>query len=325
MWIACTACTAPPKDNLDVVRMTLTRSITNAPLVIADEEGFFRDEGIRIEQTDTPARGMQSIPLLDRGDIDVLASSLTVGFFAAAASGSQLRLVADRGHVRDVAGCEFNAIVGGKKSFRRADPSAAEIRGKTISVNAAGTAELITERFIQSRGLQMRDVRQVKLSEMVEAQGIATGAVDIMHASEPYVTRFVEEGHYLIGAASSLAPGIHMGVVAFGSRLGVTDRGLGRRFMTAYLRGARQYARGATERNVEIISRRMGFDRSLLEKSCWPAIRTDGALSERWLTEIQRWGVAKGYLPTVLPLSQVIDMSFARAASARLDSLEAGN
>ena len=64
VWIACTACTAPPKDNLDVVRMTLTRSITNAPLVIADEEGFFRDEGIRIEHHRAPGRAGDPIEVL---------------------------------------------------------------------------------------------------------------------------------------------------------------------------------------------------------------------------------------------------------------------
>jgi NitT/TauT family transport system substrate-binding protein len=325
LGVVCAACRPASDDGLDAVRITLTRAISNAPLVIADEEGFFADERIRIEQTDTPARGMQSIPLLDRGDIDVLAASLTVGFFAAAASGSQLRLVADRGHVRDVEGCEYNAIIGSKKSFHGANPSAAEVRGKKISVNAAGTAELITEKFVQSRGLQWEDVHQVKLSEMVEAQGIATGAVDLMHASEPYVTRFMEEGHYLIERASSMAPGLHMGVVAYGPRLSKTDPDLGRRFMVAYLRGVRQYAQGATDRNVDILTRRMGFDGALLRKSCWPAVRPDGALSERWLIELQQWGVRKGYLPSVLPLSEVIDMSFARSALARVDSLAGMN
>ena len=48
-------------------------SIASIQLFIAQEKGFFRDEGIRIEFVESP-RSTQSLPLIERGDIDVLGA-----------------------------------------------------------------------------------------------------------------------------------------------------------------------------------------------------------------------------------------------------------
>lgn len=300
----------------------MTRNISIAPLVIAEAEGYFESEGIRLEHAESPTRGMQSIPLLDRGDIDVLASSLSIGVFAAIAAGSKMRLVADRGHVYD--GCEFNGVMGRGSQFTTDSPTTAEVRGKTLSINPNGTAEFIVEKFLVARGLSFRDVRVVRLSEVAELQAVSTGAVDLMHASEPFVTRLKEAGTRVVGRASALAPGAHFGVIIYGPRM-LEDRDLGRRFMTAYLRGVRRFTEGPTQRNVQILSERLGFEPALLRKSCFAGVYPDGRLDGAWLMEFQRWGVTKGYMDRTLELDDVIDLSFARSSAARLDSAGAMN
>lgn len=313
---------AETDDSFDPVRLTMTRNISIAPLVIAEAEGYFEAEKIRLEHTEAPTRGMQSIPLLDRGDIDVLASSLSIGVFAAVAAGSKMRLVADRGHVYD--GCEFNAVVGRGSLFTTDSPTTAEVRGRTLSINPNGTAEFIVDRFLAARGLSPRDVRLVRLSEVAELQAVASGAVDLMHASEPYLTRLKEAGTRVVGPASALAPGAHFGVIIYGPRM-LEDRDVGLRFMTAYLRGVRQFGEGPTPRNVQILSERLGFEPALLRKACFAGVYPDGKLDLEWLMEFQRWGVAKGYMPRTLELDDVVDLSFTRSAAERLDSAGALN
>ena len=125
-------------------------------------------------------------------------------------------------------------------------------------------------------------------------------------------------GRRMLAPATALAPGAHIGSIVFGPSLTVTNRDLGRRFMRAYVRGARRFAQGSTPRNVEILSRRTGFDPKALSTACLPSISLNGSLNLDWLLEFQEWAVKKGHLDAVLGRDAGVDTSFTAAAVAAL-------
>ena len=320
LCFAATACDRPADGKLEVVRAVVKTHPSAAPIFIADEEGYFADEGIRIEFVEAPTRSLQAIPLLEQGSVDVLSASVSSGLFGAAAAGAKLRMVADRGHVSNDS-CDFNGVMGASKAFASDTPSTNEIRGKTFSINYAVTAEFVTDRFLESKGLTAKDVRAVSLNEVMELQAFNSGAIHATHATEPYIAHFKREGHRVIGRASDFAPRAVYGVIVYGPTLTQRNRALGQRFMNAYLRGVRQHAEGPTDRNVEIISSRMRFDPALVRESCFPVIAQDGRIDAEWMMEFQKWSMEKGHTSRIVPMDDAIDGSFARAASARLDSI----
>jgi NitT/TauT family transport system substrate-binding protein len=311
-------CGEKPSDALETVRITTRRHLSSAPIYIADEDGYFAAEGIRVQFMDSPTRSTQAIPLLEQGSFDVLAASVTSGLFAAVRSGARLRMVADRGHVGGR--CDFNGVIGAGTSFANDSPTTADVRGKIFSINTSATPELITDLFLASRGLAAKDVKVVSLSETVEPQALRTGALHATYVTEPYISALKSEGHRLLGSARQYAPGAHFGVIIFGPTLTVQNRELGQRFMNAYLRGVRKHADGPTPRNVEILSKRMGFDSAFLRTACFATVHSDGHIDEEWMNEFQRWSVDKGYLPSVFPAAAAIDPSFARSAVSRLEA-----
>ena len=316
---ALTSCKATGKTQLETVRVSTRKHFSTAPIFIADEAGFFADEGIRIEFAEAPGRSAQAIPLLERGQIDVLAATVGAALFAAAEKGARLRMVADRGHISS-SGCVFNAFVGSSKAFKSDSVTAADLRGKSVSINAGVTAAWITDLFLESRGLTVDDVRVVALTDVLEPGAMSSGSLDVTHAAEPFLSQLVRDGQRVIGLASTYAPGAHFGAIMFGPTLTVTNRALGERFMRAYLRGVRQYEEGPTPRNVAMLTKRMGFDESLLRTACFASINTDGRLDVISLNAFQRWAVKRGYLPRVMPTESIIDTTFAHDAAASLDS-----
>ena len=310
-------CSAKEKAELETVRITARRHLSGAPVVIADEEGYFAEQGIRLEFVDGPNRSMQAIPLLEQGRIDVLGASVSSGLFSAVKSGGQLKIVADRGHVGGE--CDFNGVIGAGATFPTDSPAAADLRGKTFSINLTTTPEFITDRFLATRGLTSKDVKVVNLSETVEPEALNSGALHATHVTEPYITSLTKEGHRLLGSARQYAPGAHYGVIIFGPSLTVRNRELGQRFMNAYLKGVRRHAEGATPRNVEIISKRLGFDAEFLRTACYATVYPDAHIDAEWMNEFQHWGVAKGYATSVIPPADAIDESFARNASSYLE------
>ncbi len=89
--------------------------------------------------------------------------------------------------------------------------------------------------------------------------------------------------------------------------------------MVAYLKAVRQYNKGKTDRNVEIVSKHTELDRDLLEEACWPAIHGDGTVNASSVLDFQAWGLEQDLLDRQVSEEQFWDPSFAEYASQVLD------
>jgi NitT/TauT family transport system substrate-binding protein len=313
--ILCGCSKAAPRQ-LDLVRIADRGFMTNAPIYIAEADGFFADAGIRLEYTEPPRSSSQMIPLLERGSFDVMASQLTAAFFAALAQGGKSRIVADRGHVA-ATGCDYDGVMARRGLFDKAPPTAASLRGKRFSLSSAGSASYATDKYLESLGLSTKDLNMVRLGESLEAQALDAGTIDGLHVAEPHLSELVREGHKLIGPARVYAPGMHYAVLIFGPSLTINKRDVGQRFMEAYLRGVKEFHQGLTPRNVDIIAKRTRLSPDALRKICLPTISADGELNDSSLLDFQKWAQKNGYLQTIVPENGT-DMTFARQAARKL-------
>src|SRR3989304_4557461 len=79
------------------VKVAFTPLQAWGPLFIADAEGYFAREGIKVEWV-TFAGGADTIAVLVQGQLDVGAGSASAGVFNPVAQGAQGRIVAANGH-----------------------------------------------------------------------------------------------------------------------------------------------------------------------------------------------------------------------------------
>jgi NitT/TauT family transport system substrate-binding protein len=302
------------------VRVARSTFLTNAPILIADEEGYFEREGIRIEYMEIPLNSVQALPPLQRGDVDAVAATTSIGLLNAVASGGTFRMVADRGFVDPHADCEATGIIGRGALFKGKKIDASILRGRNVSTNPVGHSGYMVARFLEQYGLTLKDIKLVRLAPNVELQAMHGGTLDIVARNDPYMHALLKEGDIMLGGARTLVPNTNAAVVVYGPRLLVQDRNLGLRFMKGYLRGVRQYNLGHTPRNLDVISRRLGIKPGDLAEMCWPSTRPDGAIDDNTLADYQRWAVTTGHLKEVASASQLIDSTFAVEASRLLDS-----
>jgi NitT/TauT family transport system substrate-binding protein len=317
LWASVACSGKSPTRTLDVVKLADRGFLTNAPLYIAEAEGFFAEEGIRLEYMEVPRSTGQILPLLERGDLDVVTGSISSAFYGAIAQGARMRIVADRGHIPN-GGCSYSGIMARKGLFDSAAPTAATLRGRRMSLGASGAYGYIADNYFASVGLSTKDMNIVRLSETLETQALHSGAIDLMHVSEPYLSRLVAEGNKLIGPSSVYSPGAQYATVVFGPTLTVQRRDVGLRFMKAYLKGVKQSQEGATSRNIEIVSQRTKLDPALLRKVCMPELFSDGHIDSSKLLKFQEWAVRSHHIDRVLGADAGLDMSFAREAAKEL-------
>jgi ABC-type nitrate/sulfonate/bicarbonate transport system substrate-binding protein len=312
------ACSPEPQQKQpDVVRVARSTLLTNAPLAIGDEEGDFAREGIRLEFIEVPSVTTQALPPLQSGEVDVLSSVISIGLLNGVGGGATFKIVADRGYI-DPAACEPWGIVGRKSLFGNKALDADLLRGTRVSTNAVGQSGYLMSRFLGKYGLTLKDVEVVRLPPNVEPQAMENGTVDIVTRGDPHMHNLLAQGHRLLAGATTIAPGTHLAVLVYGPSLLTKNRELGERFMRGYLRAARRYNKGATPRNVSIVSRRLGLDSASLWNMCWPTTRPDGAVSANALAEYQEWAMKSGELASIIDASLMIDSTFAAKAAADL-------
>jgi NitT/TauT family transport system substrate-binding protein len=292
--------------------------LNDAPFFIAQDEGFFKAEGLAIQEQTLPVP-MQALPNLVQGQVDVLMGIVSTGMLKAMSAGAGVQIVADRGSF-DPKGCTYTALVARKAlvdSGQLASPG--QLEGKNIEVNPALFEGFYTATFLQSAGLSFGDVHLSNLDDAVVMDALSSGTIDVTATSEPWVTRIVQAGSGVIWKpAQELVPNFQFGVMLYGPTLLQKSPDAGKRFMRAYLKGVAQFNQGKTPRNLEILAAHIKLDAPLLAKTCFPSIRADGQINLSSVMDYQAWTIKQGQLDQPATAEQIWNPTIAQAAAKDL-------
>ena len=312
-------CGGDDRPGLVRVRVLAQPHLSQAPLLIAAEEGYFEAEGLDVELLSL-ASSRDGLPALIQGDLEVLTGSISPSFLNAIAQGARVRIVADKGHfARD--GCTYMGFLTRPELLRdgelRRPNGGAPWR---FSFRRGSYYDFLTERTLALAGIDRGEIEVHRVSPEAEVQALAQGRMEVAVASSLVMEKMLESGTAVLWrSAQSVLPDGQFSVMLYGPALLARDPEAGMRFMSAYLRGVRQYNLGKTERNFEILEKRTGIDRQTLASTCWIAVREDGLIDTATLLELQAWAVRNGILSRPLALEEVWEPRFVRDAAGRLE------
>jgi NitT/TauT family transport system substrate-binding protein len=268
--------------------------------MIANAEGFFRDEGIDLEYVSTMST-QEDLVALVTGDIDVDAGPTHTGVLSAIAQGAKIRIVAGQGYLAKD-GCTYYGIVS-RPNIR----SSSGI--KRVRASQDGLSRFVTSRMLQSQGIDIRQMDVIKLPDAVLARSLQSGSIDAVAASEPGLSRLKGVGKLWLTAEKTL-PDFQWGTITFGERLLYRDRDAGLRFLRAYKRGVEQYNQGKTDRNVAIISKETGETPELIRGACWLSFKPGLTVNWKSLDDFQAWANKEGTMEHMLTRDQTMNPSF---------------
>lgn len=279
-----------------------------SPLLIAQAEGYFRDEGVAVEFV-TGLRSEEATVGVVTGAIDVRPGPVSTGLLSAIVQGAHVRIVSGLGYLaRD--GCAYFGI-----ALRHGVDGERPGSVKRMRASQDGASRFLVSRMLASRHLQLSDIETVRLPEPEAVAALQTGSLDAAALSEPGLSRLVRAGSLWMSAQQAV-PDFQWGVITFGDRLLTRDRDVGLRFLRAYLRGVAQYREGKTPRNVSVIAKEAEREEEETRTACWPAFQDGLAVNWSSVDEFQSWAVAEHLMDRVLSKDDVWDRSFAEAIGA---------
>ena len=302
------------------VKVSIRPHLSYAPLIIAEEEGYFSEEGIAVEMIDLWTA--DAMIALSSGEIDVVGQPLFVGLFNAMARGAPIRIVADKGHVDS--GCSPYTLMAREGLFDRGPLTIDDARGLKLERREGTVFDFVVEHFVEQNGFTFDDFERVEyIVPSSSPAAFASDQVDLKIETEPNQTFLVESGLARPWIPlNDIVPDLQFSVIVFGQRLTDELPEAGSKFMTAYLRGVRTYSQGPTESNIDTISRFTNLETDLVRKACWAPIHDDGRVNADQVQDFVDWVHKRGFLERALGEEDWWDPRFVADATAELQRRE---
>lgn len=223
----------------DPVRLGLLRTLSPAPFYIAQERGYFRDEGIDLTFRFFEAAQPIAAAAVS-GDIDVGVTALTGGFFNLAEKGT-LKVIG--GGLHEQRGYEGSAILVSNKAYDAGLTGVDKLGGHSFAITQYGSSfHYMAGRIAEAKGfdvksLTLRPVQQI--SNMIAA--VSSGQVDATIAIASQAKPLAASGQaHVIGWAGDIVP-YQITAVFTTTGLIAKSPDVLRRFAKAYQRGVADY------------------------------------------------------------------------------------
>ena len=205
--------------------------------------------------------------------------------------------------------------------------NAGDLKGRKVAWTGYGsgtTNDVALDRMLAASSLKDSDISLQNLTFGDSLAALATGSVDAAYLIEPLMQSAEQRG---IGKILLTGDRIYLNqqvaVLLYSSEFcGKTD--LARRFMTAYLKGVRDYNDAFAKNKdradiVDILSKNTNVKKpELYAAMVMPGLDPNGAVDLAGMTSDMEWYLAKGFLKEKVDVSKVVDTSFQEQALKRL-------
>ncbi len=299
--------------------------MSSAAMFIAQERGYFRDEGLKVVINPFKASGAKMVPFLATGQLFVGGGNINAGMYNAIAQDIPIRIVADKGTVSP--GHGYLALIvrkdhidsGRYRGFK-------DLKGMTLAVTAKGVSQQIAlERYLKKAGLSLDDVKLVTLGYGDMNIALANGGIDATIQIEPFVAAAVKNGIAVrVAGDDEVYPNQQSAAIFYSPVFMREHPQQAEGFVRAYVRGLRDY-NDAFEKGqgrdeiIAILTKHTRIRDPEVYRAVVPVgLHPDGLVNVQSLKSDARWYFEHGYLKKMPDVDTIVDLSYARKAAQAL-------
>jgi NitT/TauT family transport system substrate-binding protein len=233
------ACVSPGLAAAQTITVGATSSTSDAPIYIADKQGYFRAEGLDVKVVNFRSAADMVAPL-GAGQLEAGAGSASAGLYNAVARGIAIKIVADK--------ASSPPGYGGTKILVRKDHVASgryrelkDLKGMKFAMNAPGVSNTSTlNTLLKSVGLKYSDVETVDMPLPDHVAALKNKSVDASASVEPGPALAVRNGDaVVIKSDDEILPNHQIAVLLYAEEFARKQSEAAKKFMRAYIRAVR--------------------------------------------------------------------------------------
>lgn len=297
------------------INVVYTPVMIFAPLFVAIERGYFRDEGIEATLISTPG-GTSTFAVLASGHAEAAVGGLGAALFNAADRNLDFKVVGPAHSERPPVS---TPLVVDRGAFERGQYQAVrDLRGKRVSVNVLGSAtEFWLNAALLKGGLTMDQVQVVEVNFPDVPAALANGAIAGAMMTEP-LTTLAEDRGQITRLSQDFINNVQVTAVYFGGPFMRAHPGQAAGFMAAWLRACRYlYGRGYSRDDVAIIVQKYtGVPADVVKRARPPYHEPNGKMNTNDFARLQEFFKNRGELTYdhPLPASAYISTTYVEQA-----------
>jgi NitT/TauT family transport system substrate-binding protein len=268
-----------PRGELESINFGAIPSGSAVLVYIAQDQGFFQDEGLSVSVEDYPT-GVATIDALLAEEVDI-AWAAEFPMLTRVFAGEPISIFVVSSRFSD------QYLIGLKD---RGVNNVSDLRGKTIGLPLKTIAEFYLGRFLELNGMHIQDLSLVNVLPPQSIDAITYGSVDGVVTWEPYTNRIKEQM-----AGRIVDWSVQSSQLGFGVMIGRNDwlserPQLVERFLMALVQ-AEDYLVRNPEAAKDILQTRVGYDDVFVEVF-WSENQFELSLDQTLITAMEdeaRW------------------------------------
>ena len=212
---------------------------SDSPFFIADKRGYFKDEGLTVKfiRFDSAAKAMAP---LGTGELLVASGATSAALYNAVKRGVPLKIVADK--AKNPPGFGFESLLV-RKDLVGTIKTLADFKGRKIAISAPGNSEdFLVDYALRKAGMTIHDVEPVYLGFPQHIAAFTNGGIDVSLTVEPSISSILkaDKAARFLGVDEFYSQ-FETAVVFYSEKFIKERPDDARKFMRAFLRGARDY------------------------------------------------------------------------------------
>jgi NitT/TauT family transport system substrate-binding protein len=294
-------------------------TLGDGPLICALERGYFREQNIDADIT--PFRsGADMVPLIVRGDLQMMGGAMSASFFNAIASGMPIRYFSNRAQSP-----VHHALILRKEIALRVK-AIKDLKGLKFATTGSGTQlEYETAKVLAAGGLTMDDIDAKTLGMPETVAALKTGAIDASLLVPPLDALAVKDGGVrFLDSDDVIQPPMEVSGIFYNLDWARKNQDALDRFTIAYIKGARCHHEAALHgaNRAEMIGYLVKHtpinDPAVYERMEWGDANPDGAILTDSVMDMQNFYDRRGYIKQVLPIEKIVDLGPVKRAIEKL-------
>ncbi len=172
-----------------VVKIGYLPITASLPLYVAQENGYFSEQGVQIETVQMQSSN-QLVDALVRGDIDVVVESSAVpALIAETIDSGKIKIFSASDITPET---PFDSLVIKKDSSLS---SLKDLEGKKIGVFPGSTATNLLKKYLSDNGVDISKIEFIQVIPTNQLLALYEGSIDVLHAYEPTTAIALQSGN----------------------------------------------------------------------------------------------------------------------------------
>lgn len=295
--ISISACSKSPKKTQSL-SVGVLPDVDSIPLIIAREQGYFKDEGIDVDiQQFKSAKDRDSA--FQAGKIDGAVSDVLAAAFAKE-GGFDAKITS-------MTNGSYKLLVNKNAGIK----SIKDLKGKSVAVSSNTIIEYSTDMMLKEDGLSGSDIKKTPIAEIpVRLEMLQNGKIDGATLPDPLASEALKNGAVLLSSTDKL--GINPGVLLFSSKAISSKTTELEAFYRAYNKAVDYLKSQPVSSYIDTIIKVSSFPEDIKGSIVLPDYTKASQVSEKDVEDVIGWLMDKKLIKNDYTFKDLTDSRFVR-------------